>query len=489
MGAVIDRPTNTPAPVLKPGATVGTYEIVDTLGQGGMGVVYRARHIELGRTVALKVLSSAFANDREFVERFRREARALASLSHPNIVQVYDYGVAGDLPYLAMEFVDGVSLRRLLSERRLPADEALHIVPQLCDALEYAHGMGIVHRDIKPENILVGRDGRVRIADFGIAKMLRRGEGGLPTLTGTDMMMGTPNYMAPEQRESFRSVDHRADIFSMGVVFYEMLTGELPLGRFHPPSRKAAVNSRLDQIVLRTLEKEPAERYQRAREVKEDLTHVGSCVVHAGPGARRSGGPWLLVAGCLAVVVFGGVLLAGAAFFLMARPVAASREMERRMLEDRQRAIERAEEERRKAAERVVPVPAPVAPGERDETVEARRAFDKLEIDLQADMANGEFAHADALRNMGSVKALILKLDPSLREKLDKLEREYQSAYEAAAAEWVRKNLDDVVRLEAEKKYDEAIRLMEAYPKNLRRSPVWAELQARIDKLKADKER
>src|SRR5262249_17203510 len=153
--------------------------------------------------------------------------------------------------------------------------EALAIIPQICDALHFAHAEGIVHRDIKPENVLVDKKGRVKIADFGLAKLLGKTPGEL-TLTRPQQVMGTPHYMAPEQLEGARDVDHRADIFSLGVVFYELLTGELPLGRFAPPSQKVQVDVRLDEVVLRTLEKEPARRYQQASEVKTDVEKISA---------------------------------------------------------------------------------------------------------------------------------------------------------------------------------------------------------------------
>ena len=174
-----------------------------------------------------------------------------------------------------MEFVDGVNLRQLQKTGRLSPREALQIVPQICDALQYAHDEGVVHRDIKPENVLVDRKGRVKIADFGLAKILGRDPEAL-RLTGEGQVMGTPHYMAPEQVEHPLAVDHRADIFSLGVVFYEMLTGELPLGKFQPPSRKVQVDVRLDEVVLHALEKEPERRYQHASEVKSDVETIAS---------------------------------------------------------------------------------------------------------------------------------------------------------------------------------------------------------------------
>ncbi len=242
-------------------------EILELLGQGGMGAVYKARQPALNRLVAVKVLPPGAAADPAFAERFRREAKALARLGHPNIVAVHDVGRAGELFYFVMEYVDGVNLRQLLRDRLLTPAQALQIVPQICDALQYAHGEGIVHRDIKPENILLDTKGRVKIADFGLAKLLGR-DGGNFTLTGTNQVMGTVYYMAPEQVERPQEVDHRADIYSLGVVFYEILTGELPVGRFPPPSEKAGTDAYLDEVVFRAMEKEPARRYQQASEVK-----------------------------------------------------------------------------------------------------------------------------------------------------------------------------------------------------------------------------
>src|ERR1035438_8768623 len=182
-----------------------------------------------------------------------------------------------------MEFVDGVNLRQLRSADLLSPREALQIVPQICDALQYAHDEGVVHRDIKPENVLVDRKGRVKIADFGLAKILGLDPEAL-RLTGEGQVMGTPHYMAPEQFERPLTVDHRADIFSLGVVFYEMLTGELPLGKFQPPSRKVQVDVRLDDVVLHALEKEPERRYQHVSEVKMAVETI-SGTTHSGPAA------------------------------------------------------------------------------------------------------------------------------------------------------------------------------------------------------------
>ncbi len=250
-------------------------EILEFIGQGGMGAVYKARQPALDRLVALKILSPKMDEDPGFAERFSREARTLAKLSHPNIVAVYDFGQTGGYRYFVMEYVDGLNLRQLERTTKLSPREALGIIPQLCEALQFAHDAGVVHRDIKPENILVDKRGRVKIADFGLAKLLGPGTRDY-TITEAGHVMGTPHYMAPEQVEKPLEVDHRADIYSLGVVFYEMLTGELPLGRFASPSQKVQVDVRLDDVVLRALEKEPERRYQQASQVKSAVETISS---------------------------------------------------------------------------------------------------------------------------------------------------------------------------------------------------------------------
>ncbi|MFO1012015.1 MAG: serine/threonine-protein kinase [Planctomycetota bacterium] len=259
------------------------FEVLELVGQGGMGCVYRARHRQLDRLVALKILAPGTEDDARFEERFLREARALARLDHPGIVRVHDFGRAGSRWFLAMEFVEGTTLRALLREGRITASVALDIVPQLCDALQYAHDEGVVHRDIKPENVLVDAQGRVKIADFGLAKLVGSAEAA-GAHTRSDQVMGTPHYMAPEQATSSRDVDHRADIYSLGVVFYEMLTGELPIGRFEAPSKRAHVDARLDGIVLKSLERAPELRYQQAVEVGTDVTDLATHDANAATG-------------------------------------------------------------------------------------------------------------------------------------------------------------------------------------------------------------
>ena len=180
-----------------------------------------------------------------------------------------------------MEYIDGVNLRQAIQSGAVKPQEALAIVPQICEALQYAHDKGIVHRDIKPENILIDKRGRVKIADFGLAKLLGPTAGDV-SLTGTEQVMGTLRYMAPEQLEGSKSVDHRADIYSLGVVFYEMLTGELPMGSFQPPSARVHLDVRLDEVVLKSLAKEPERRYQQASEVKMAVDNVAQSMPAAG---------------------------------------------------------------------------------------------------------------------------------------------------------------------------------------------------------------
>ncbi len=274
------------------------FEVLEQLGRGGMGVVYKARQPSLDRFVALKVLPSDKANDPEFQGRFEREAKALASLTHPNILTVYEFGRENLQFFFAMEFVDGPDLRKVMTAKKLTPQEAVGIVSQVCDALEFAHGEGVVHRDIKPENILIDKRGRVKIADFGLAKLLRA-DGDAYRLTQSSAAMGTLKYAAPEQMENAAGVDHRCDLYSLGVMLYEMLTGGLPVGRFDPPSKLTAADIRLDQIVFRTLEKDPQRRYQSATDLKTDLARIGQA---AAPIPKsRARWPIPLTAGLLAV--------------------------------------------------------------------------------------------------------------------------------------------------------------------------------------------
>ena len=292
-------------------------EILELIGKGGMGAVYKARQKQLDRIVALKILPPGIGHDAAFADRFAREAKALAKLNHPGIVTLYEFGQVGQasrlsfetkeltgkmpvpLYYFLMEFVDGVNLRQLLHAGRISAREALAIVPQICDALQFAHDQGIVHRDIKPENILLDRRGRVKVADFGLAKIVgESGRAGSPlpadgahgvtrptdVLTAAGKVMGTPQYMSPEQIATPGEVDHRADIYALGVVFYQMLTGELPGKRLEPPSKKVQIDVRLDEVVLRALEKKPELRYQQVSVLKTQV----ETIVGTPPRSSRS---------------------------------------------------------------------------------------------------------------------------------------------------------------------------------------------------------
>ncbi len=261
-------------------------EVLGLIGVGGMGYVFKARPPNLDRFVALKLLPDQLARKPQFAERFNREGRVLAKLNHPNIVTVFDFGRAGNFYFLLMEFVDGVNLRQAMRAGRFSPSEALAIVPRICEALQYAHEQGILHRDIKPENILLDPMGRVKIADFGIAKLVDEDPMSV-TLTGTGAALGTPHYMAPEQLETPSQVDHRADIYSLGVVFYELLTGELPLGRFAPPSQKTPVDRTVDDVVFRTLEKDRSKRYQSAGEMKTEVEHLSAIGADESPAAEN----------------------------------------------------------------------------------------------------------------------------------------------------------------------------------------------------------
>jgi predicted Ser/Thr protein kinase len=263
--------------------TVGRYEITGELGRGAMGVVYKAMDPTIGRTVALKTmrLDVHGLDTQEMVRRFQNEARAAGVLNHPNIVTIYDAGEQDGIFYIAMEFIEGTTLHELLAEKRvLPTDEVVQISRQICRGLDYAHSNGIVHRDIKPANIMITANGTVKIMDFGIAKA-----GGQVTNTG--QVLGTPNYMSPEQVKG-KQLDGRSDLFSLGVILYEMLTGEKPfVGQnvttiiykivnetpITPRDLDVTVHPGLSAIVIKTLAKSPDDRYQSGAEMVRDLEH------------------------------------------------------------------------------------------------------------------------------------------------------------------------------------------------------------------------
>lgn len=263
------------------GQQFGPYKITEKLGEGGMAVVYKGYQQSLNRYVAIKVLRQELAQDEEFVARFRREALAVADLDHPNILHVYDAGFVQGMYYIVMAFVDGGSLRDLVSQGPLEPEYALSIASQVADALHHAHQRGIVHRDVKPNNILLSRDGRPLLSDFGIAKALHESTG----LTRTGMSIGTPEYMAPEQIQG-QKVDARTDIYALGIVLYEMLAGWAPFSSTTPvaalykqvnepppPLRQANISipAWMEAVVAKALAKSPLDRYQQASDFAEAL--------------------------------------------------------------------------------------------------------------------------------------------------------------------------------------------------------------------------
>ena len=241
------------------------------IGRGGMGAVYEAFQEELERTAALKILPQQTAQDLEFRERFRQEATTLAQLDHPHIVRLFDYGERQGYFYIAMEYVEGLSLTELMDGEALELSLILPLMEQLCDALSYSHENGVIHRDIKPANILLDEKGGVKIVDFGLAKVVRNPEFDWG-LTRTQARLGTPQYMAPEQLSKTAEVDHRADIYSVGVLLYELLTGKMPVGNFAKPSRERRhLSRRFDAPVLKALQREPHQRFEKIGEFSKAL--------------------------------------------------------------------------------------------------------------------------------------------------------------------------------------------------------------------------
>ncbi len=272
---------------------LGRYEVISELGQGAMGVVYKARDPLIDRVVAIKTINLGLALDEkeEYEGRFYQEARAAGRLNHPNIVTIYDVGKSGSIAYIAMEFLQGKELRDLLrEERNLPVEQTVDIVAQVAEGLAYAHQHGIVHRDIKPSNIMLIRDGRIKITDFGIARMASSA-----VHTQTGMVLGSPKYMSPEQVLG-KVIDRRSDIFSLGVMLYEMLTGFSPfvgenvnaimyqtLNLVPPPpsTLNASVPDMLNFIVAKALAKGVEDRYQNAQDLAKDLRACRDTLPHS----------------------------------------------------------------------------------------------------------------------------------------------------------------------------------------------------------------
>ncbi|AET61603.1 serine/threonine-protein kinase [Paenibacillus terrae HPL-003] len=269
----------------------GRYEIIERIGGGGMALVYRAQDILLNRNVAVKVLRQQFVHDDEFIRRFRREAQSAASLSHPNVVSIYDVGQEDEIHYIVMECVEGKNLNEIIKERApLQVDEAVRIASQICDALEHAHQNQIIHRDIKPHNILIGRNGRVKVTDFGIARAVTS-----TTITQTGSVVGSVHYFSPEHAKGVVTGE-KSDLYSLGIVLYQMLTAQLPfLGEspisvalkhlqeeFEEPRKiNPLIPQSVENVILKSMRKNPEERYQSADEMLKDLE---TCLL---PGRRN----------------------------------------------------------------------------------------------------------------------------------------------------------------------------------------------------------
>ncbi|HYF36891.1 MAG TPA: serine/threonine-protein kinase, partial [Prosthecobacter sp.] len=299
------------------------YEVSAFIARGGMGAVYRGLQRNLSRTVAIKVLPPEVPdNDLSFADRFMNEARAMARLAHPNIVAVYEAGkTAEGLLYFVMEFVEGRDVAQLIAtERRLEPGRALEIAAATCDALTFAHEEGIIHRDIKPSNIMVDKRGRVKVADFGLAKVMHPDA---TLLTFSDMAIGTPDFVAPELTVPGMKVDERVDIYALGVTLYQMLTGQLPRGRFQPASQIAPqAGPRVDKVVDKALQSSPDARYASAAEMKRDLERLMRSRIGAQAAADRAHGrPPLLKVAVAAIAL---AAAAAAAAFMYRAPVESS---------------------------------------------------------------------------------------------------------------------------------------------------------------------
>jgi len=257
----------------------------EKIGQGGICDVYRARQPSLDRQVAVKVLHHHLLQNAGLRRRFVQEAKILARLSHPHIIHVIDAGAEGDWAYYVMEFVEGTDFKKILHDDDMTLAEKLDILIQTLRGLEYAHSNGVIHRDLKPANIMVDAEGHARLTDFGIAHLLSGSGGGDETQTGE--LMGTPAYMAPEQRTSAKDVDIRSDIYSMGVILYETVTGKKPIGRVRPPSElNPGAPKKLDEIILTCLEQEPDKRHQSAAALRDALMGALSAPGTAGQTAQ-----------------------------------------------------------------------------------------------------------------------------------------------------------------------------------------------------------
>jgi serine/threonine protein kinase len=267
------------------GETIGPYQVLSQLGSGAMGIVYLAEDVRLGRKIALKLLPSQFTNDQDRLRRFQQEARAASALNHPNILTVHEIEQKGGLQYIATEFVDGVTLREHINQQRMKLDEILNVTTQVASALQAAHAAGIAHRDIKPENVMLRSDGYIKVLDFGLAKLTEEDLSPTTPETNPGVVMGTPHYMSPEQARGL-DIDIRTDIFSLGTVVYEMVTGKVPFAgettsdiiaaliRDEPEPMSLSVPelpSAFEEVVNKALAKDRNQRYQTVGEFFADL--------------------------------------------------------------------------------------------------------------------------------------------------------------------------------------------------------------------------
>lgn len=273
----------------------GRYEILGRVGGGGMAIVYKGLDILLHRHVAVKILRQQYVHDEEFIQRFRREAQAAASLSHPNVVSIYDVGQEEDVHYIVMEYIEGTTLNELIKEKApLQVEEAVHIAGQICDALDHAHHNQIIHRDIKPHNILIGKNGRVKVTDFGIARAVTSS-----TITQTGSVVGSVHYFSPEHAKG-TPTGEQSDLYSLGIVMYQMLTGRLPfLGESpisvalkhlqedveEPRKVNPLIPQSVENIILRAMRKSTSERYRSAKDMMDDLE---SCLLPHRKGEPKA---------------------------------------------------------------------------------------------------------------------------------------------------------------------------------------------------------
>ena len=304
------KPPPPPAPKQpeSPFPALDGFLVHERIGQGGMGEVFRCTRVSDNKPVAVKILTPQMAAVPDYVRRFGREAAAMAQLDHPGIVRLVGRGKAGGHVFIAMELIEGTSLRLWAHKNRPTARQLAKLLAQVAHALAYAHARAVVHRDLKPDNVLVTADLRTKVLDFGLAGLHSEGA---ECLTQSHVAMGTANYMAPEQRKDAKRADHRADLYSFGVMAYELLTGELPVGRFPPPTKVVSgLDARWDALIERCLELEPAARPHSALELAHGLEALAGVAtpLALAPRTRRKAGKsgiwsWLGIGTAVAVVI------------------------------------------------------------------------------------------------------------------------------------------------------------------------------------------